>query len=80
MFIQFVSRQEQKLLINVKDISFVAQKGTFCDIYIRGVEGCVSVVEDFSEVFRKIKDILPLVNNTDGYMSGGDGRASECLN
>ena len=36
MFIHFVSRQGKNLLVNIKDVSFVLQKGIFCEIHIRG--------------------------------------------
>ncbi|EAB4449920.1 hypothetical protein DMS41_23805 [Salmonella enterica] len=64
MFIHFVSRQGRNLLVNIKDISFVLQKCVFCEIHIRGVEGHVMVEYDLSEVYRKIKEISPRVNNT----------------
>ncbi|MEJ2950165.1 hypothetical protein WDK40_25050 [Escherichia coli] len=41
MFIHFVSRQGRNLLVNIKDISFVLQKGVFCELHIRGSEGYV---------------------------------------
>lgn len=36
MFISFISRQDQDLLVNINDISLVMKKGIFCEIYIRG--------------------------------------------
>lgn len=71
MFVHFISRQGRNLLVNIKDISFVLQKGVFCEIHIRGIEGHVVVEDDFSEVYRKIKEIPPRVNNTDEGVSGG---------
>lgn len=78
MFIHFVSRQGRNLLVNIKDISFVLQKGVFCEIHIRGIEGYVMVEDDFSEVYRKIKEIQLQVNNTGESVSEGSGCASEC--
>lgn len=80
MFIHFISRQGRNLLVNIKDISFVVQKGVFCEIHIRGIEGHVIVEDDFSEVCRKIKDISPRVNNTGESLSEGGDRAPECCN
>lgn len=80
MFIHLVSRQGRNLLVNIKDISFVIQKGIFCEIHIRGIEGHVTVEDDFSEVCRKMKKISLRVNNAGGNMSEGDDRASECFN
>lgn len=79
MFVHFVCRQGRNLLVNIKDISFVLQKGVFCEIHVRGIEGHVMVEDDFSEVYRKIKEISPRVNNTDeGVSQRGSGCASEC--
>lgn len=78
MFIHFVSRQGRNLLVNIKDINFVLQKGVFCEIHIRGVEGHVMVEDDFSEVYRKIKEISLQVNNTGEGILEGSGCASEC--
>ncbi|GAB1639541.1 hypothetical protein HmCmsJML035_04180 [Escherichia coli] len=78
MFIHFISRQGRNLLVNIKDISFVVQKGIFCELHIRGIEGHVIVEDDFSEVHRRIKEISLRVDNTDGKISEGDGGASEC--
>lgn len=50
MFIHFISRQGRNLLVNIKDISFVVQKGIFCELHIRGIEGNVMVEDEFSEV------------------------------
>lgn len=72
MFIHFVSRQGRNLLVNIKDISFVLQKGVFCEIHIRRVEGQVMVEDDLSEVYRKIKEISPRVNNTGEGISEGE--------
>ncbi len=80
MFIHFVSRQGENLLVNIKDITFVLQKGILCEIHISGVEGHVMVEDDFSEVYRKIKEISPRVNNTGEGVSEGSGCASECCN
>lgn len=80
MFIHFVSRQGRNLLVNIKDISFVVQKGFFCELHIRGTEGHVVVEDDFSEVYRKIKEISPRVNNTGEGVSEESGCASECCN
>ncbi len=78
MFIHFVCRQGRNLLVNIKDISFVLQKGLFCEIHIRGVEGHVMVEDDFSEIYRKIKEISPRVNNTGERNSEESGHASGC--
>ncbi|EFB2602128.1 hypothetical protein QK061_005095 [Escherichia coli] len=78
MFIQFISRQGRNLLVNIKDISFVLQKGLFCEIHIRGIEGYVIVEDDFSEVYRKIKEISPRVNNTGERIPEESGHAPEC--
>lgn len=48
MFIHFISRQGRNLLVNIKDISFVVQKGIFCELHIRGIEGNVMVEDEFS--------------------------------
>ncbi|HGX3143373.1 TPA: hypothetical protein ACNH8C_005260, partial [Escherichia coli] len=76
MFIHFVSRQGRNLLVNIKDISFVLQKGVFCELHIRGSEGYVMVEDDFSEVYRKIKEISPRLYNTDEGVLEGSGRAT----
>lgn len=78
MFIHFVSRQGRNLLVNTKDITLVLQKGIFCEIHVRGIEGHVIVKDGFSEVCRKIKEDLPQVNNTGESISEEDGRAPEC--
>ena len=78
MFIHFISRQGRNLLVNIKDISFVLQKGILCELHIRGIEGHVRVEDDFSEVYRKIKEISPQANNTGEGVSEGRGCASEC--
>lgn len=78
MFIHFVSRQGENLLVNIKDITFVLQKGILCEIHISGVEGHVMVEDDFREVYRKIKEISPRVNNAGEGVSEGSGCASEC--
>ncbi|WP_075843288.1 hypothetical protein [Escherichia coli] len=78
MFIHFISRQGKNLLVNIEDITFVLQKGIFCELYIRGVEGHVIVEEEFSVVYRKIKEISPLVNNMSEDISERSKRASEC--
>ena len=80
MLFRFVSRQGRNLLVNMKDIRFVLQKGVFCELHIRGIEGHVMVEDDLSEVYRKIKENPPRVNNTDEGVSEGSGRASECCN
>ncbi len=80
MFIHFVSRQGRNLLVNIKDISFVVQKGIFCELHIRGIEGHVMVEDDFSEIYRKIKENPPRVNSAGEGGSEGRGRASECCN
>ncbi|MBN6462832.1 hypothetical protein JZM26_19345 [Escherichia coli] len=80
MFVHFISRQGRNLLVNIKDISFVLQKGVFCELHIRGTEGHVAVEDDFSEVYRKIKEIPPRVNNAGEGVSEESGRASECCN
>lgn len=80
MFIHFVSRQGRNLLVNTKDITFVLQKGVFCEIHIRGIEGHVLVEDEFSDVCRKIKEVLPRINNASEDISEGRGRASECCN
>nr|WP_240780606.1 MULTISPECIES: hypothetical protein [unclassified Escherichia] len=66
--------------MNIKDITFVLQKGILCEIHISGVEGHVMVEDDFREVYRKIKEISPRVNNAGEGVSEGSGRASECCN
>lgn len=71
MFIHFVSKRGQNLLVSVKDISFILQKGIFCELHVRGVEGHIDVEDDFSEICRKIEGIFHRVNNTDGDISGG---------
>lgn len=76
MFIHFISRQGRNLLVNIKDISFVVQKGIFCELHIRGIEGNVMVEDEFSEVYRKIKEISPRLYNTDEGVSEESGRAS----
>ena len=40
----------------------------------------VMVEDDFSEVYRKIKEISPRLCNTDEGVSEGSGRATECCN
>ncbi|MEK9383058.1 hypothetical protein [Escherichia coli] len=66
--------------MNIKDISFVLQKGVFCEIHIRGIEGHVVVEDDFSEVYRKIKEIPPRVNNTgEGVSVNRPGFPGECF-
>ena len=47
-------------------------------LHIRGTEGHVMVEDEFSEVYRKIKEISPRVNNTGEGVSEGSGCASEC--
>ncbi len=71
MFIHFISRQGRNLLVNIKDISFVIQKGIFCEVHIRGVEGHVTVEDDFKAVCRKIKEFSPQMNNAGGNFSEG---------
>ena len=78
MFVHFISRQGRNFLVNIKYISFVVQKGIFCELHIRGIESHVMVEDDFSEVYRKIKEIPPRVNNAGEGVSEGSGRASEC--
>lgn len=80
MFIHFISRQGRNLLVNIKDISFVVQNGIFCELHIRGIEGNVMVEDEFSEVYRKIKEISPRLYNTDEGVSEESGGASECCN
>lgn len=53
MFISFISRQDQDLLVNINDISLVMKKGIFCEIYIRGVSGSIIVVDSFSTICKK---------------------------
>ncbi|EHX1165138.1 hypothetical protein [Escherichia coli] len=65
MFISFISRQNQDLLVNINDISLVMKKGIFCEIYIRGVSGSVIVVDSFSTICKKIENMLPEVINTE---------------
>lgn len=65
MFISFISRQNQDLLVNINDISLVMKKGIFCEIYIRGVSGSVIVVDSFSTICKKIESMLPEVINTE---------------
>ncbi|MWO33955.1 hypothetical protein GQN26_24505 [Escherichia coli] len=80
MFIHFVSRQGRNLLVNMKNIRFVLQKVFFCELHARGIEGHVVAEDDFSEVYRKIKEIPPRVNNAGEGVSEGSGCASECCN
>ena len=68
MFISFISRQDQDLLININDISLVMKKGIFCEIYIRGVSGSVIVVDSFSTICKKIENMSPEVINTETVM------------
>ncbi len=75
MFIHFISRQGRNILVNIKDISFVVQKGIFCELHIRGIDGHVIVEDDFSNVCQKIKDISPRVNNIGRNIYGG----TECM-
>ena len=65
MFISFISRQNQDLLVNINDISLVMKKGIFCEIYIRGVSGSVIVVESFSTICKKIENMSPEIINTE---------------
>lgn len=65
MFISFISRQDQDLLVNINDISLVMKKGIFCEIYIRGVSGSIIVVDSFSTIYKKIKNMSPEVINTE---------------
>ncbi|EPD0981047.1 hypothetical protein MLO52_23065 [Escherichia coli] len=65
MFISFISRQDQDLLVNINDISLVMKKGIFCEIYIRGVSGSIIVVDSFSTICKKIKNMSPEVINTE---------------
>ncbi len=48
MFVHFVSRQGRNLLVNIKDISFVLQKGE--GLHIGEIEGHVMVEDNFGEV------------------------------
>ena len=57
---------------------FRSSEGFFCELHIRGTEGHVVVEDDFSEVYRKIKEISPQANNTGEGVSEGRGCASEC--
>ncbi len=57
---------------------FRSSEGFFCELHIRGTEGHVMVEDNFSEVYRKIKEISPQVNNRGEGISEGSGRASEC--
>ncbi len=75
LFIHFISRQGRNILVNIKDISFVVQKGIFCELHIRGIDGHVIVEDDFSNVCQKIKDISPRVNNIGRNIYGG----TECM-
>ena len=59
---------------------FRSSEGFFCELHIRGTEGHVVVEDDFSEVYRKIKEISPRVNNTGEGVSEESGCASECCN
>ncbi|EFO9396383.1 hypothetical protein HL830_004707 [Escherichia coli] len=65
MFISFISRQNQDLLVNINDISLVMKKGIFCEIYIRGVSGSVIVVDSFSTICKKIENMSPEIINTE---------------
>ena len=80
MFIHFVNRQGRNLLVNIKDISFVVQKGIFCEIHIRGIEGHVIVEDDFNEVCRKMQEASSRVYNSGDGMSEGEDRAPEFCN
>ncbi len=75
LFIHFISRQGRNILVNIKDISFVVQKGIFCELHIRGIDGHVIVEDDFSNVCQKIKDISPRVNNIGQSIYDG----TECM-
>lgn len=65
MFISFISRQNQDLLVNINDISLVMKKGIFCEIYIRGISGSVIVVDSFSTICKKIENMSPEIINTE---------------
>ncbi|EEZ9068892.1 hypothetical protein NXF08_005279 [Escherichia coli] len=65
MFISFISRQNQDLLVNINDISLVMKKGIFCEIYIRGVSGSVIVADSFSTICKKIENMSPEIINTE---------------
>ncbi|EGK6104296.1 hypothetical protein IO968_004620 [Escherichia coli] len=65
MFISFISRQNQDLLVNINDISLVMKKGIFCEIYISGVSGSVIVVDSFSTICKKIENMSPEIINTE---------------
>ncbi|HIE1977094.1 TPA: hypothetical protein ACXKGF_005232 [Escherichia coli] len=55
MFVHFISRKGKNLLVNIKDVSFVVQKGIFCEVFIRGIEGYVVVSDNFDEISKKIE-------------------------
>lgn len=59
---------------------FRSSEGFFCELHTRGIEGHVVAEDDFSEVYRKIKEIPPRVNNAGEGVSEGSGCASECCN
>ncbi|EPY9214044.1 hypothetical protein ACXHV2_004792 [Escherichia coli] len=63
-----------------KRYQFRRSERYFCELHIRGIEGHVMVEDDFSEVYRKIKEISPRVNNTGEGVSEGSGCASGCCN
>lgn len=66
MFISFVSQRGQNIMVNIKDISLIVQKGVYCEIYVRGIVGHVTVQEDFPVLSQKIKDISSFKNNSSG--------------
>ncbi|HBA3175236.1 TPA: hypothetical protein J6N38_004443 [Escherichia coli] len=77
MFISFISRQNQDLLVNINDISLVMKKGIFCEIYIRGVSGSVIVVDSFSTICKKIENMSPEIINTETASSSNQIKSNQ---
>lgn len=76
MFIKFINRHGRNIMVNVKDITLVIQKGVFCELYIRGVEGHVVVNHGFNEINNKIKEKLSQKYNAGCNVSEENGHAS----
>ncbi len=62
MFVNFTGKKEQGVLVNIKDICLVIQKGVFCDIYIRGKEDYLTVTDDFYSICKRIEEISSGIN------------------
>lgn len=73
MFVHFVCRWGRNLLVNVKDITLVIQKGVFCEIHIRDIEGHVIIEGGLTNVCRKVKEAI----NTSINISARNGYAPE---